>query len=143
MKKHFILLISLAVSLGLQAEHTQAQVPTTVKAVLIHSKHCGYCKMLMGNLEAIQKNLAKKSYQLSIEQIDVTEFNEPSKAMDIKERLSAYTFQNKGLNSVPTLILVDQSNTEQHGDFECRITGYSESTAYADNILKRIPSCSH
>ena len=143
MKRHLILLTLLAASVGLQAEHTQAQVPTTVKAVLMHSKHCGYCKMLISNLESIQKALLEKNYQLNIEQFDVSELKDPSKAVDIKERLSAYTFQNQGLNGVPTLILVDQSNTERHGDFGCRVTGYSESTAYANNLLKRIPSCTH
>ena len=99
--------------------------------------------MLISNLESIQKALLEKNYQLNIEQFDVSELKDPSKAVDIKERLSAYTFQNQGLNGVPTLILVDQSNTERHGDFGCRVTGYSESTAYANNLLKRIPSCTH
>ena len=143
MKKYLVLLTLLAGSMDLQAEHPQIQVPTTVKAVLIHSKHCGYCNMLISNLESIQKALGEKTYQLTLEQVDITELSDPSKAADIKERLSAYTFQNEALNGVPTLILVDQSNTEQYGDFGCRITGYSESAAYADNILQRIPSCSH
>ena len=146
MKKFFtsLFLLTCASSSWADSAQTSPELQTnhTINAVLIHSKHCGYCKMLMSNMEDIQRALGKKNYQLVLEKIDTSELQDPIKAAGIKQQLDKYAFQNIHLSSVPTLILVDPSFTEKQGSFGCRITGYAESQAYANEISKRAPSCS-